>query len=158
MLKFSITIVLTKTEVELPIRGRGRKVTKMAESSMELETKPEIKKVENTPFSLIPERNRKKVENTKPRVSQFEAQPNENEYLITPPEVVVQNFLNAEVTGEEVWSFIRTFKNSMRWSGELIFTATFKKMIASLSPSQVFYFFKHVRNKRIQFFSSLGRT
>lgn len=44
MLKFSITIVLTKTEVELPIRGRGRKVTKMAESSMELETKPEIKK------------------------------------------------------------------------------------------------------------------
>ena len=53
---------------------------------------------------------------------------------------MAQNFLNSGVTGEDVWTFIRSLKKSMRWSGKLIFIDTFKKVIATLSPSQVFYF------------------
>ena len=58
-------------------------------------------------------------------------------YCITPPEKVAQNFLNYDISGEEVWSFIRTLKKSMRWSGQLIDIDTFKNKIAALSPSQL---------------------
>ena len=131
MLKSSISIVPKKPEVEVPTRGRGRKIEKMAE---ETEVNPEVQPEGKKPFSFMPER----TKTTEPKVAQF-AQPTEN-YYVTPPEEVALNFLNSDLSGEEVWSFIRTLKKSMRWSGQLIEINTFKNVIAALSPSQVYYF------------------
>ena len=72
--------MLQQPKIEAPIRGR-KIAQKMALESVNTEAK----KVTNKPFSLMPIRPILKVEKTESRVVQFGAQPEGNDFIVTPP-------------------------------------------------------------------------
>ena len=160
-----MTILVNQPDVKAPIRGRGRRLpqdfvnlidpeededsepsdsdgaedredSEPSDSEDTVIEGPVVNYNGGSQVSLIPQRPICAISGPEPRVLELP----EPQYSLDNPEQVAQDFLRTTVLGESVWDFIRTLKRSMRWSGQLILIDTFKRVIAALNSSQVYYF------------------